>query len=55
MAIGGTIGTSLFLGIGNALTKAGPLSLLLGFSITGVAVFGMVGPQSSISVAGPSC
>lgn len=42
IALGGTIGTGLFLGIGRALTQAGPLSLLLGYSITGVAVYGMV-------------
>ncbi|RDW58874.1 hypothetical protein BP6252_13350 [Coleophoma cylindrospora] len=42
IAIGGTIGTSLFLGIGSALTKAGPLSLLLGFTITGFAIWGVM-------------
>ncbi|KAI1624333.1 amino acid permease [Exophiala viscosa] len=42
IALGGTIGTSLFLGIGSSLTTAGPLSLLLGFLITGIAVYGML-------------
>ncbi|KPI40602.1 putative proline-specific permease put4 [Cyphellophora attinorum] len=42
IALGGAIGTSLFLGIGSSLAKAGPLSLLLGFSITGLAVYGMM-------------
>ncbi|EXJ77813.1 AAT family amino acid transporter, partial [Capronia epimyces CBS 606.96] len=42
IALGGTIGTSLFLGIGSSLTKAGPLSLLLGFIITGLAIYGMM-------------
>lgn len=42
IALGGTIGTGLFLGIGRALTQAGPLSLLLGYSLTGVAVCAMV-------------
>lgn len=42
IALGGTIGTGLFLGIGRALTQAGPLSLLIGYSVTGVAVYGMV-------------
>lgn len=42
IALGGTIGTGLFLGIGTAFTKAGPLSVLLGYSITGLAVFAMM-------------
>ena len=42
IALGGTIGTGLFLGIGKAFTQAGPLSLLLGYSFTGVAIFAMV-------------
>ncbi|KAG9194112.1 hypothetical protein G6011_04147 [Alternaria panax] len=42
IALGGTIGTGLFLGIGKAFANAGPLSVLLGYTITGVAVFGMM-------------
>ncbi|KAL8852201.1 MAG: hypothetical protein Q9221_002911 [Calogaya cf. arnoldii] len=42
IALGGTIGTGLFLGIGRALTQAGPLSLVLGYSLTGVAVYAMI-------------
>ncbi|KAJ8062251.1 hypothetical protein OCU04_008799 [Sclerotinia nivalis] len=42
IALGGTIGTGLFLGIGSALTQAGPLSILLGYSFTGVAIFAMM-------------
>jgi len=30
------------LGIGSALTRAGPLSVLLGYSFTGIAVFAMM-------------
>ncbi len=41
-AIGGTIGTGLFVGIGSGLATGGPLSLLLGYTITGLAVFAMV-------------
>lgn len=41
-AIGGTIGTGLFVGIGGGLAQAGPLSLLLGYSITSVFIFSMV-------------
>ncbi|KAI9834348.1 MAG: hypothetical protein M1826_004274 [Phylliscum demangeonii] len=42
IALGGTIGTGLFLGIGNALTRAGPLSVLLGYAFTGVAIYAMM-------------
>lgn len=42
IALGGTIGTGLFLGIGRAFIHAGPLSLLLGYTITGVAVYAMM-------------
>lgn len=42
IALGGTIGTGLFLGIGDAFARAGPLSVLLGYSLTGVAVFAMM-------------
>jgi amino acid transporter len=42
IALGGTIGTGLFLGIGGPLARAGPLSVLLGYSFTGVAVYAMM-------------
>jgi amino acid transporter len=42
IALGGTIGTGLFLGIGSAFANAGPLSVLLGYSITGLAVFALM-------------
>ena len=42
IALGGTIGTGLFLGIGRAFTQAGPLSLLLGYTLTGIAVYAMM-------------
>ncbi|KKY17138.1 putative amino-acid permease inda1 [Diplodia seriata] len=42
IALGGTIGTGLFLGIGKAFATSGPLSVLLGYSFTGLAVFGMM-------------
>jgi amino acid transporter len=47
IAIGGTIGTGLFLGIGSALATAGPLSLFLGYLLTGVAVYAMVSQLGS--------
>jgi amino acid transporter len=42
IALGGTIGTGLFLGIGGSLANAGPLGILLGYSFTGVAVYAMM-------------
>ncbi|PPJ53594.1 hypothetical protein CBER1_00396 [Cercospora berteroae] len=42
IALGGTIGTGLFLGIGKAFAQAGPLSVLLGYSITGIAIYFMM-------------
>ncbi|TID18506.1 Mannose-6-phosphate isomerase [Venturia nashicola] len=42
IALGGTIGTGLFLGIGKAFATSGPLSVLLGYTFTGIAVFGMM-------------
>jgi yeast amino acid transporter len=42
IALGGTIGTGLFLGIGTAFAHAGPVSVLLGYTFTGVAVFAMM-------------
>ncbi|KAH8687591.1 amino acid permease/ SLC12A domain-containing protein [Tricladium varicosporioides] len=42
IALGGTIGTGLFLGIGSAFKNSGPLSVLLGYSFTGIAIFAMM-------------
>ncbi|ETI19577.1 hypothetical protein G647_09411 [Cladophialophora carrionii CBS 160.54] len=42
IALGGSIGTGLFLGIGRAFLQAGPLSVLLGYTFTGLAVYGMM-------------
>lgn len=36
MAIGGSIGVGLWVGIGSVLSRAGPLSLLLGYTFWGV-------------------
>jgi amino acid transporter len=42
IALAGSIGTGLFLGIGSAFTSAGPLGLLLGYTITGLMVYAMM-------------
>lgn len=42
IAIGGMIGTGLFVGTGVALERAGPLSIFLAFTIVGSVVFAMV-------------
>ena len=42
IALGGTIGTGLFVGIGRAFTNSGPLSILLGYTFAGIAIYGMV-------------
>ena len=42
LALGGTIGTGLFLGVGRAFTQAGQLSLLLGYTFTGIAIYAMM-------------
>lgn len=41
-AIGGTIGTGLFVGSGGALARAGPLSLLLGYLAVGTILFSVL-------------
>ena len=41
MALGGTIGTGLFLGSGKAIRMAGP-AILLAYLITGIVCFGTV-------------
>ena len=51
IALGGAIGTGLFLGIGQALYSYGPLSILLGYSITGVFIFMMM--MSLVSFSAP--
>jgi lysine-specific permease len=42
IAIGGTIGTGLFIGSGATIAKAGPLGALIGFSTVGFLVFSIM-------------
>ena len=42
IAIGGIIGTGLFVGTGVALTRAGPLSIFLAYSIVGTVIYSLM-------------
>lgn len=42
IAIGGIIGTGLFVGSGAALLRAGPLSILLAYSIVGTVIYSLM-------------
>lgn len=59
IAIGGTIGTGLFLGTGKALATGGPASMLIAYAICGGIVFVTMlslGEMASfIPVAGSFC
>ncbi|GFF37107.1 probable proline-specific permease put4 [Aspergillus lentulus] len=48
MALGGTIGTGLFVGSGQALAIGGPLSLLLGYIFISVLVYALVTGMAEI-------
>lgn len=59
IAIGGTIGTGLFLGTGSSLATGGPASMLICYAIVGAIVFIMMlclGEMASfVPVAGSFC
>lgn len=42
IAIGGIIGTGLFVGSGKALVRAGPLSILLAYTIVGTVIYSLM-------------
>ena len=59
IAIGGTIGTGLFLGTGKSLATGGPASMLIGYAIVGVIVFitmlSLGEMAAFVSIAGSFC
>lgn len=53
IAIGGSIGTGLFVGSGNALSNGGPASLLLSFVLTGIMLYCTVHALGEMAVLFP--
>lgn len=53
IAIGGSIGTGLFVGSGKALAYGGPASVLLAFSLTGVMMYCTVQALGELAVLFP--
>lgn len=53
IAIGGSIGTGLFVGSGRALAYGGPASLLVSFSLTGVMMYCTVQALGEMAVLFP--
>jgi len=53
IAIGGSIGTGLFVGSGKALAAGGPASLLIAFSLIGAMLFSTVHALGELAVLFP--
>lgn len=53
IAIGGSIGTGLFVGSGSALATGGPASLVVGFGLTGIMLYCVVQALGELAVAYP--
>jgi amino acid transporter len=53
IAIGGSIGTGLFVGSGKALANGGPAALVLGFSLVGAMLYCTVHALGEMAVAFP--
>lgn len=53
IAIGGAIGTGLFIGSGNILRDAGPASVLIGFSVVGTLIFATIQALGELAIVFP--
>lgn len=53
IAIGGAIGTGLFVGSGKALRTAGPAGILIGWALTGTMIYCMVMAMGELAVTFP--
>lgn len=53
LAIGGAVGTGIFLGTGSALSKAGPGSLLIAFAFIGLVAFSVLSALGELAAAIP--
>ncbi|GME90593.1 unnamed protein product [[Candida] boidinii] len=53
IAIGGSIGTGLFVGAGGALATGGPASLLIGWLLTGIMIYCTVQALGELAVTFP--
>jgi amino acid permease len=53
IAIGGAIGTGLFIGSGSSLATGGPLGLLIGFGLVGLMLFFVVHALGELAVMFP--
>lgn len=53
IAIGGAIGTGLFLGSGSVLRDAGPASVLIGFSVVGTLIFSTIQALGELAIVFP--
>lgn len=53
IALGGTIGTGLFVGLGQSLSSAGPLSALLGYTFMGFLVWSLMIALGEMAAALP--
>lgn len=53
IAIGGAIGTGLFVGSGSALATGGPAALMIGFGLIGIMLFCVVHALGELAVMFP--